>query len=469
MSFKLRGYQQDLSDGIKNSILRGNKNILAVSPAGSGKTVIMADIAKNATDKGNRVLFIVHRIEIVRQVKQTFRDYGVDMDLCQIDMIQTVTRRLDTTTEPVIILVDEAHHSLAMTYQRIFKHFDKSFTIGFTATPELLSGKGLGAFYDDMVIGKSVSWLIENGNLAPFKYYSVNMLDDSQLGNTQMGDYTSSDIDEATKGVIYGDVIEHYKELADNTKTLVYTHSVQASKDVAEEFRLNGYNAKSVDGQTPEREREQAMQDFLDGELTILTNAELFGEGVNIPDCETVILLRPTASLSLHVQQSMRPMRYQEGKVATIIDHVGNVHRHGLPTTVHDWSLEDREVKSQQEQREDTIPVKECVECFGVIESTATECPLCGHEFEVEENELEQIDVELEEIDEVSFTVDYERQRWASKDINELETVEDHLKYAEARGYKKSWVKFQMPQFRHMSFPQFYNTIKKYEKDDLNV
>lgn len=459
VTFKLRDYQIELVEGVQESMLNGNKKILVQSAAGSGKSITMAEIAKRATDKGNRVMFVVHRRELVAQIKNTFRLNGVNQNLCYIGMVQTVTRRLDKFEhEPQIILVDEAHHSLAKTYLRIFGYFSNAYTIGFTATPVLLSGRGLGNYYEDLIIGKSVQWLIDNKRLAPFDYYSKNMLDEGKLKNTR-GDFSHKSIDEASKGIIYGDVIEHYRELANNTKTIVYTHSVQASKNIAEAFRNAGYKSQSVDGTTPKEIRNKAMEDFRSGEVTILVNAELYGEGVDVPDCETVILLRPTASLTLYIQQSMRSMRYQPNKKATIIDHVANYTRHGIPTTEHEWTLEDRTSKGSGNQTANTIPLKECTNCFGVVESKETICPLCGHEFEVEINELETVDTKLEKIDELSFKTDYEKIKWASKKVSDLETIEDYVKYAEAKGYKKSWIKFQHPELKAMSWPQFYQTI----------
>src|SRR5699024_8997164 len=137
---------------------------------------------------------------------------------------------------------------------------------------------------------------------------------------------------------IFGDVIENYKKFADDKKTIIYTHSVKSSKEVAEAFNSSGYAAMQVDGETNKPIRAEAMDKFRKGEVKILVNAELYGEGVDVPDCECVILLRPTESLTLFIQQTMRSMRYMPRKVAVIIDHVGNYLRHGLPTTDHDWN-----------------------------------------------------------------------------------------------------------------------------------
>ncbi|MDT0919487.1 DEAD/DEAH box helicase family protein, partial [Staphylococcus pseudintermedius] len=135
----------------------------------------MSEVARRATDKSNRVLFCVHRIELVNQIKNTFRLNNVDMDLCHVGMVQTIKNRVKrgAEPEPSIILVDEAHHSLAKTYIDIFEAFPTAYVFGFSATPCRLNGRGFTDVFTDLIPGKTVKWLIDNKRLAPFKYYSV--------------------------------------------------------------------------------------------------------------------------------------------------------------------------------------------------------------------------------------------------------------------------------------------------------
>lgn len=439
MSFQLRNYQIDLVEGVQKSMLTGNKKVLVQSPAGSGKSITMAEIAKRATDKGNRVLFIVHRRELKEQIEDTFWSHGVNKELCHIGMVQTVTRRLEKfKNEPQIILVDEAHRSLAKTYLRIFDYFTHAYTIGFTATPSLLSGRGLGEYYEDLVIGKSVEWLIENGNLAPYKYYSVDLLDKNKLKHDSTGDFSQSSITEAVGNVMYGDVVSHYKRLADGKKTIIYCHSVESSKEIAKEFSGAGYSAMQVDGKTNQNIRKKAMEDFRNGEITLLVNAELYGEGVDVPDCEAVILLRPTESLSLFIQQTMRAMRYKPNKRAIIIDHVANYTRHGLPDTPRKWTLEERERKGNKKTVSDAIPIKQCPQCMSVMLSSISICE-CGHEFIAERN------MEVEEAELVEITKDFTLQAnyIVTKSVDELSTMEELKAYRKAKNYKPGWVYYQ--------------------------
>lgn len=437
---QLRDYQIELIDGVYQSMSKGNKNIMVQSPAGSGKSVTMSEIARRATDKGNNVLFVVHRRELVEQIRGTFIANNVDMQLCHVGMVQTVSNQLkrNKVTEPSLILVDEGHHSLARTYQNIFEEFPNAYVLSFTATPWRMSNKGFTEVFTDLILGKSVKWLIDNNRLAPFKYYSVNLLQNIQMKHNATGEFSNASIEEAMQKTIFGDVIENYQKFAEGKKTIVYTHSVEASKTVADKFNSNGYKAMQVDGKTPKDERELAMKLFRSGEIKILVNAELYGEGVDVPDCECVVLLRPTESLTLFIQQTMRAMRYQPNKQAIIIDHVGNYSRHGLPDTEHNW-LEHFEGTSKKSNQSDSIPVKECESCYAVVASAYTVCPVCGEEFPKEDPTEYQIDEsrELEEITEDNII------RLNFKEPKDCKNMEELYQLAKDRNYKPGWAYYQ--------------------------
>lgn len=433
----LRPYQKKLIRELKKSLSRGNKNVLVQSPAGSGKSVTMAEIAKSATDKNNRVLFVVHRRELVNQIKATFKSQGVDLNLCEIAMVQTVSRRLDKTKTPRIILVDEAHHSLARTYRKIFDNFPKANVIGFTATPWRLSGAGFTDVFDDLVLGPEIQWLISKNFLAPYHYYSINLIDHSKLKKSRTGDYTADSMEEASIN-IYGDIVENYVKFAKNKKTIIYAFSVKFSQTVADKFNRAGYPAKAVDGKTPKEIRAQAMQDFIDGKIKILVNADLYGEGVDVPDCECVIMLRPTESLSLFIQQSMRCMRYYPNKTAIILDLVANYKTHGLPDDKRDWSLEG--VKKRDKKPSDAIGIKQCPECFAVIHSAVSICPHCGHSFEADyKRKVEMHEAELEEIKHQPLKINM----ILAKKPSELKTLADLKAYGKAKGYNPKWAYVQ--------------------------
>lgn len=473
MTFQLRPYQNELVNKARQVIAEGARGVLVQSPPGSGKSVVIADIAKRTIENGGHVLFIVHRKELVEQITSTFLQHEIDMNQVRIDTVIKTRNRLSTIEEPTLIITDETHHSRAKTYREIYDYFSNAWRLGFSATPWRMSGKGFEDIYEVMVEGKSVQWLIDNNALAPFDYYSVNLANLDELKKSSTGDYTKKSMDNAVTNAIYGDAVEHYKQLADNQQAILYAHSVGASQGFAEAFQKKDINAAHADAKTPKKEREQIMEDFRNGTIQVLCNVDLISEGFDVPDCNVVILLRPTASLVLHMQQSMRSMRYKPNKKAIIIDHVANYLQHGIPTTEHEWSLESWKSKNANTQKNKEIPLKECVNCFGVIESKETQCPLCGHEFEIETNELDQVDTTLEKIDTEAFETDYEKIRFSKllgfKNYNDLETIEDYYLFAKARGYQESWLKYQVPEFKQLNWPQFYIKLKPLKQKYKNL
>ncbi len=438
MAYQLHDYQNKLVNSARNNLAQGNRSVLLVSPAGSGKSVIIAEIARLATEKNGHVLFMVHRKELIEQITGSFLTNEVQMENTTIMTVGRIVNRLDQLPKPSLIITDETHHSLAKTYRDIYDYYADVPRLGFTASPWRMSGQGFTDVYESMVEGPQVEWLIENNFLAPYKYYSVNLIDGDKLKKSSTGDYTKNSIDDAIGGTIYGDVIQNYRKLADGKQAIVYCHSVDFSKEVAEAFRSEGIAAEHADAKTSKVEREKIMSDFRSGELKVLCNVDLISEGFNVPDCEVVILLRPTESLVLHIQQSMRSMRYKPGKRAIIIDHVANYMKHGLPDTPRKWTLEERERKGNKKTDSDAIPIKQCPQCMSVMLSSISICE-CGHEFIAERN------MEVEEAELVEITKDFTLQAnyIVTKSVDELSTMEELKAYRKAKNYKPGWVYYQ--------------------------
>ena len=297
---ELRPYQQDVINRARESIMRGKKRIALVLGCGAGKSVIASNIARMATDRHNNVIFIVHRKELCQQIEKTFHDNGVNFDYCSINMVQTLTRRINKTAEPKLIIIDECHHLLSNSYTRILDAFPNATVIGLTATPIRMNEGGLGKVIEELIEGVSTKWLIENHYLSPYKYYGVTLADTSKL-HTRNGDYDKREVEELmNQGYIFGNVVENWLKLSKDKKTIVYCSSINTSKATVEAFIKAGINAKHLDGTTPKTEREKAVSDFRKGVIKVLSNVDLFGEGLDIPSVETVCLCRPTKSLSLH-------------------------------------------------------------------------------------------------------------------------------------------------------------------------
>lgn len=274
----LREYQENLIENLKNSWKTGHKRPCIVLPCGGGKSVIVAETAKRVTHNKRQVLFIVHRLELVKQIKNTFESWGVDMDYCLIGMVQTINKRLDKIPEPSLIIVDENHHVLAGTYKKILDYFPRAYCVGVTATPIRLNGGGLGDINDDLIIGVTAKWLIANGYLAPYKYYSIPIVDLSNI-KTVRGDYDITQLSGVMEDdKIYGDTVANYIRLADGMKTIIYCASVKSAKETAEEFIQYGYKAAALDGATDKSERADIMNKFRAGEISILANCDDIGD-----------------------------------------------------------------------------------------------------------------------------------------------------------------------------------------------
>lgn len=470
MPFELYDYQTELVTKARKSLATGNKGVLIQSPPGSGKSVVIAEIARLTTDKGNRVMFLVHRKELVEQITETFKANEVDLDLCTIMTVTKVANRLELLPKPNLIITDETHHSRAKTYRNIYDYYSDVPRLGFTATPWRMNGKGFEDIYSEMVEGKSVKWLIENNRLAPYEYYSIPEADIGKLQKSSTGDYTNKSIEKALKSTIFGDVVENYVKVASGQKTILYAHSIEYSQKFADEFKGAGIKAVHVDSKTPSAERDEIMNDFRSGKIKVLCNVDLISEGFDVPDCTCVIMARPTDSLVLYLQQSMRCMRYQPNKTATIIDHVANYTRHFLPDTDRTWNLKGFEKKRKKQQRnENEIVIKECPNCFGVMESKSLiendfHCPYCNFKIEVIKADKEVIDATLSKLDSDSLTVSYEKiniiKKYKQKDKKELTSIEDWYLYAKAHNFKDGWLKFNIPGFNNQSWAIFYQTIK---------
>ncbi|MGQ4559283.1 DEAD/DEAH box helicase [Levilactobacillus hammesii] len=441
--YQLHPYQTKLVNQARQALAKGNKAVLLQSPAGSGKSVIIAEIARLTVNKGGSVMFMVHRKELVEQITNSFRENAVDLSHCTIQTVGKIANRLRILPRPALIITDESHHSLAKTYRKIYDYYAGVPRLGFTATPWRLNGKGLHDVYDDMVLGPSIDWLIENHYLAPYKYFSVKLVNDEKLKKSSTGDYTNKSIDDAVGRTIFGDVVKTYQEKTAGQQAIVYAHSVEFSKEVAEAFRRAGINAEHADAKTPAAKRNQIMADFKSGELKVLCNVDLISEGFNVPDCSVVIMLRPTESLVLFIQQSMRSMRYRPNKTATIIDHVANYSRFGLPDDEHTWTLDDR--KKRKKKASDAVPIRTCEFCFAVIPASATVCPVCGRAIQRTETEMEvDHEVELEQIHgRLDMKSEYNSVRYGRMKPSEAQNMEDLYGIAKARGYKPGWAWFQ--------------------------
>lgn len=461
MTFKLRPYQSETIAKILDSMRQGNKCIIVQQPPRTGKTVIMADIARRTTDKGNRVMFLIHRKEVLDQAIATFKANGVDMSLATMGMVQTLTRRVKKLAEPQLIFIDEAHHAIAKSYQRILKAFPNAYVLLFTATPVRTGHDQLDKITDAIIPGKSIKWLTEQGYLAPFKYFSMPNIDTAKLKKSSTGDYTNESMDEAIDKAVYGDVIEQYNEHAKGMQAVCYSYSVASAKMLADRFNTAGISAVEVDGETPEERRDELVQQFRDQKIKVLVNVNLFTEGVDLPNVDCVIMVRPTQSLALYLQFAMRCLNPRPGKMAVIIDHVENWKRFGTPSADRNW--EQAIVTSKKRKKADPMPpTVQCNQCMMVWELKDLIngcCSECGFKITKDRKPVEVVKTDLVEIDQETENARYEAdhrvamakqiignrlmQAVADKTVGQLSSIEELKAYGKLHGFKPGWAWYQ--------------------------
>ncbi len=410
----------------------------------------MAEIARRTTKNNNRVMFLIHRREVLDQAVKTFNKQGVNPDLLTAGMVQTLTRRVDKLPMPDVILVDEAHHALAKSYQRILKQFSKAIVLLFTATPHRTGRMQLDQIADDIIVGQSIHELTEKGFLAPFRYFQPpNDFDSKLLKRSSTGDYTAESMQQAMSTKIFGHIVKQYKRIASGMQAVVYTYSVDSAVEIARKFNSEGISAVEVDGTTSKEKRDLAVRKFRKQEIKILVNVNLFTEGVDLPDVDCVIMARPTASLALYLQFSMRCLNPRPGKTAIIIDHANNFKQFGYPNDDRDWkqAIKSGKQKSKTLLTDPGLSIVTCDYCFAVVRASEVKdgkCPICGKPIKVHEAKP------VSDVDLVEATKERQRlikeivkkkllKEVANKSVSELHTMKELQAYAKLHGYKKGW------------------------------
>lgn len=402
MELELRYYQSEVAELTRQAFRSKKRSVLIVLPCGAGKTVLFAYIAQQAQNKGNRVLFLVHRRELLDQTIKTFDRFNIKRELIDIAMVKKSANEFLKENHEYydLIIFDEAHHSTSKTWLQIIENQPKAKIVGLTATPCRLDGKPLGQVYDDMIVGITANQLINLGFLAKYDYFAPTIADLSAL-NKKGADYDMASAEEVlSKPQIFGDIIEHYRRLANGLQTICYCPTREYSKKIAQTFNKHGITAIHFDAETPSSERQQIIEDFRNKRIQILCNVDLVSEGFDVPDCYCCILLRPTLSTALFIQQATRALRPAENKRAVIIDHVGNYVRHGFPTQDREWSLEQQLTKPPTTNENGQFLIRQCKVCFGTFQIKPV-CPYCGAEYVSTAEEIKNMTaIELKRIEE---------------------------------------------------------------------
>jgi DNA repair protein RadD len=434
----LRQYQKDLDLETWLAFEFIAARVLLVLPTGGGKTVLFSKIA---ADTKGVTWIIAHRQELIRQASETLDRFGIDHGTVksgfpfqpekrvQVASMQTIVRRAATMPPPELIILDEAHHCLCPTIGKILAAAPRAKVLGVTATPCRTNGAGLGSVFDHLIIGPTNRWLTDQGFLSPAFYYAPPPKADVSNLPMRSGDYAREAAEAAMdKAVVTGDAVEHYRRICDGVPMLSFCVSVEHAKHVAAQYVEAGYRAAAVDGALDDDERKDRILGLATGKYQVITSCDLIGEGLDVPLVGAVQLLRPTASLSLHLQQIGRGLRPAEGKEACyVLDHVGNVEKHKFASTVHPWSLEGT-VKPRKEKAES---VRTCGSCF-MVHETAKTCPFCGYVYPVKSRVLSKMEIVDGELVRIEETKEERAQA-----ITEARTLPELIAFAKARKYKR--------------------------------
>jgi DNA repair protein RadD len=388
---ELRPYQVESIATIRAAIRAGKRRILVTIPTGGGKTLTASSMIAGALSKGKRSLFVAHRLELIDQTVKAFARLGISSvgviragdkrrdpsQPIQVASIQTLARR--TQPDYDLVFVDEAHRASAASYTKhVFERHAGAVIIGLSATPVRSDGRPLGTHFEDLILGAKYSELIAGGFIAEPRVYSTPVLPDLSSVRTSGGDFNQDDLEEAVnRGALIGDLVTQWSKHP-RARTVAFAVSVRHSLAIVERFREAGVRAEHLDGTTPEDDRRAILARLESGETELVSNVGVLCEGWDLPACKMLILARPTKSLGLYMQMAGRILRPWNGAVPIILDHGGNVDRHGLPHEDRGWSLTKKAKKGSG-----APPVKACPACFAFVAASAKACPHCGHAFAV--------------------------------------------------------------------------------------
>jgi superfamily II DNA or RNA helicase len=442
MSLQLRDYQARAIHDLRTAYRSGARAPLLVAPCGMGKTVVFSAITAGAVERGRRVLILVHRRELIRQASAKLTWAGVDHGVIaagfepsdhpvQVASVQTLARRLKLQTwQPDLIVVDEAHHAVAGTWSQILDHWPHALRLGVTATPVRRDGRGLGAMFDRLVLGPSMQDLTAQGFLTGARIYAPRIRFQEANLRVRSGDYAPEQAAaELDKPSITGDAIEHYQRLGRGCGAIAFCCTTAHAEHVAAQFRASGITSQTLLGTTSVQDRELAINNLATGALQVLVSVDVISEGTDVPSVGCAILLRPTQSEGLYLQQVGRVLRPAPGKDhALILDHVGNVHRHGFPDDVRTWSLDDARRRTGK-GGPPAPAVRTCESCFAAFKP-APVCPCCGAECAAPAREIRQTDGELQELAREAVA------RARRRDQGQARTLQQLIHLGQARGMK---------------------------------
>ena len=343
---ELRPYQQEAKDAVFEQWDNGIRKTLLVLPTGCGKTIVFAKVTEDCVRKGGRVLILAHRGELLDQAadklkKTTGLNSAIEKaeSSCLgswfrvvVGSVQTLMRekRLGQFPEDYFntIIIDEAHHCISDSYQKVLKHFPEAHVLGVTATPDRGDMRNLGQYFESLAYEYTLPKAIKEGYLTPIKALTIPLKIDMSGISVQAGDFKASDIGTALDPYLEGIAQEMQKYCADK-KTVVFLPLVKTSQKFRDILNNYGFQAAEVNGDS--QDRAEILADFESGKYNVLCNSMLLTEGWDCPSVDCVVVLRPTKVRSLYCQMVGRGTRLSPGKEhLLLLDFLWHTERHEL-------------------------------------------------------------------------------------------------------------------------------------------
>jgi DNA repair protein RadD len=445
---ELREHQQKAIDMIRESFQRGNRRVMLAACCSFGKTIVAAHMMKCASEKDRplRVIFMADRVKLVSQTMDAFEAVGLDFGVIQADhwltdsrkkvqiaSIQTLARR-KRQPEYDFAIVDEAHTPWKTVIDQMERFSNVKF-VGLSATPY---SKGLGKYWDDLVVPITAAELLEKGYLAPVHYYGGARIDTKGIKARALAtggsDFDPKDLARATEedGQLTGDIIRNWQEHGENSQTVAFSPSIKHSKYLAEMFRSAGISAQHIDGYTDEKTRAELYQGHEAGEFKILSCSKLLGVGYDSPQTRCLIDCSPTKSAIAYQQRAGRIQRLHDSKpYAIYLDHAGNVSRFGYAESINVLELDDgerrfAEVNQIKKKEKKDATVRDCPRCKKIL--IGLRCS-CGYEISITQR-LESDSTMLVRLNEKPKAPTKEQKSiWYS----------NLLRYSRQKGWKDGW------------------------------
>lgn len=431
----LRPYQENAKNNLRDSFRRGNRRVVLYAPTGAGKSIMAVDLVASLLKNGKRVAFVANRIGLVKQFSEHLQLAKIQHGIiqgensfnirseCLVCSINTLAKR-GFPEKIDFIIVDESHFVASHEKMKQIIFSTGAHVIGLTATP---FAKGMAKSYpelgnmplfQDIVITSTIRGLIDSGALVDCDIFAPSEPDLKNLKMTKNAfgemDYNEKQLGEAVdRPELIGDIVDNWIKLASGKKTVIFATNVTHSKHIVRKFSERGIGAAHIDGYMDSEEKFPIMEKFSNGGTTIISNVAMLKEGWDVPECEVMILAKPTRSLTAWVQMVGRILRPFAGKTrGLVIDHSGTVHRLGFPTDDLPLELCDGVAKKSKSAEREEQPKKEnkCPKCHMIKKSSI--CQNCGFEY-IAPCDVEVADGKLQKVEKKASMQD--KQAWYSQ------------------------------------------------------